>query len=343
MDNVLMMGFSSPQEGGSERHIYELSNNLKLDVLTQKGSICKNKIELPTINSSILLRNLTFLLSCFSYTIYLLLSKRRYDVIHIHENLLYFLVPLLSLRYPVIVTVHGINGFKFYDNKFYWFFFRQPLKLADTLIAVNLEDQKKLSETFKNVVYIPNGVDLSIYKEISPKIENKITFIGRIHEQKGLLYLLEAFNKIEKETKLELDIIGEINDYARDLKKKFTSKKIKWLGYMSDRKAIVTQLKSSKIIVLPSLWEGLPLTLFEALASGRPVIVSDIPAFKSVIKDQAFFSKVANSEDLADKILSLNKNKKLQEELGKKGKKLADKYTWIKIAKNLENAYSSLK
>src|SRR3989344_4042817 len=337
MDNVLMVGFSSPQEGGSERHIYELSNNLGVNVLTQRGTICKNKIELPTLKSSIFLRNLTFLISCFFYTLYLLSSKRRYDVIHIHENLLYFLVPLLSLRYSVIVTIHGINGFKFYDNKLYWFFFRQPLKLANRLIAVNIEDKKKLSETFKNVVYIPNGVDLSIYKEISPKIENKITFIGRIHEQKGLLYLLEAFNKIGEETNLELDIIGEINDYARDLKKKFTSKKIKWLGYMSDRKAIVTQLKSSKIIVLPSLWEGLPLTLFEALASGRPVIVSDIPAFKAVVKDEAVMFKSENVDDLATKISELLHNTQKANLIVKRGKQCAKHYDWKAIAEKTKS------
>ena len=59
---------------------------------------------------------------------------------------------------------------------------------------------------------------------------------------------------------------------------------------------------STYCIALPSLWEGLPLVLFEALASNRPVIVSDIKAFKSVISDEAIFFRSEDHIDLAKKI-----------------------------------------
>ena len=334
-----MLGLTPPLEGGSERHIYEVSSRLQCSVLTQKNSICKKKIEIPIFGKSII-KNLSFAFLSFIYAFYLLMSKKRFDIIHIHENLLYFLAPILRARYKVIITVHGIKGFRFYDNKFFWIFFRYALKNADKIIAVSLEDKTILNKVFKEVSYIPNGVDLSLYKKIKEKTEKKIAFIGRIHEQKGLIYLLKAFQEFNKaHPEFKLEIIGDINDYARQLMKEFNNKNIMWQGYISDREEIIKSLKSAYCIILPSIWEGLPLTLFESLASARPVIVSDIPTFKSVIKDEALFFKSQNYKDLARKINILSTNKTLANELGKKGLKLANLYDWNYIAKQTKELY----
>lgn len=343
MTKTLMIGLTPPLEGGSERHIYELSSRIEDGtVLTQRLSLCKNKIELPIISNKTFIRNTSFFISSLFYTFILLLTPRKkYKTIHIHENLLYFLAPLLKLRYKVIITIHGIKGFNFYDNKFLWALFKQPLKFADIIIAVNPIDKKVLEKEFKKVIYIPNGVDLTQYG-LKIKTENKIAFIGRIHEQKGIIYLLQAFQEINKKyPKFKLEIIGEINEYAKELQKKFPNKNIIWRGYLSDRKEITRALKSSYCIALPSVWEGLPLTLFEALASSRPVVLSDIPAFKTIIKSEAQFFKAKNSKDLESKIISLIKNEKISRDFGKKGKKLSEKYDWDNIAKTLEKVYKN--
>ena len=114
-------------------------------------------------------------------------------------------------------------------------------------------------------------------------------------------------------------------EYGLELKKKYNDNRIIWRGFMENRSEIAKTLKSSYLIALPSLWEGLPLVLFEALASGRPVIVSDIPAYRSVIKDEALFCKVKNSDDLAKKIELLLKSKETALRYGKKGMILAEK------------------
>ena len=340
---VLMIGLTPPLEGGSERHIYEIANRLNCDVLTEYGSSYKNVVEIPILGTGYL-KNFSFLLSSFVYALILLLNPRRkYDTIHIHENLLYLLIPLLSMRYKVVVTIHGIKGFKFYDNEKIWVVFRWFLKFANVIIAVNLEDKKVLDKIFKKVVYIPNGVDLSIYGKTKQKVENKIGFIGRVHKQKGIVYLLDAFEKIKaKHPGLMLEIIGKVDEYGLELKKKYNDNRIIWRGFMENRSEIAKTLKSSYLIALPSLWEGLPLVLFEALASGRPVIVSDIPAYRSVIKDEALFCKVKNSDDLAKKIELLLKSKETALRYGKKGMILAEKYDWKEIAKKLEGEYNKI-
>lgn len=344
MNKILLVGLTPPQEGGSEMHIHEISKRIKDgQVLTQSSSFCKNKIGIPIFGKKQLIQNLAFFFFASLYLSYLLIKPRKsFDVIHIHENTLYWMIPFLKLRFKVVTTVHGIKGFKFYDNKKLWLIFSFFLKFSDTLIVVNMEDKKNLDKYFKSVVYVPNGVDLEPYK-VKVKLKEKISFIGRIHEQKGIIYLLDAFNSLSNEfPKLKLEIIGKINEYAKDLQRKYKNKNIIWKGFMSDRKEIAKFLKSSICIALPSLWEGLPLVLFESLASSRPVIVSDIPAYKSVLKDEAIFCKSKNSEDLKNKIIFILKNKKSADSLGKRGEKLSKKYSWDTISNQIFNLYNSL-
>jgi glycosyltransferase involved in cell wall biosynthesis len=341
----LMVGWTAPQEGGSERHIYELASRIpNSKVFTQKGSLCEKKIEV-NISGGSFIGNVLFALASLFYSLRLVLAfRKKYDLVHLHENLTYFLVPLLRLRYEVVVTMHGMKGFKYYDNKSYWLFFRQGLKFANRLIAVNLSDKELLERYFdpSKIVYVPNGVDTSIYQGLKVKVERKIGFIGRVHEQKGIIYLLEAFEKISKEDKeVRLEIIGEVNDYAKKLQKKFPNKNIDWKGYQSNRDKIARMLSSSWCIALPSLWEGLPLTLFESLASKRPLVVSKIPAFESVIKNEAIFCKVKDSDSLAKELLRVLSDYKLADSIGAKGNKLSKKYDWNSLARELEGVYEN--
>ena len=236
-----------------------------------------------------------------------------------------------------------MKGFKFYDNKFYWFFFKMGLRCADKLIAVSMADKRLLDAEFNNVVYIPNGVDLSVYKNLKAKVEKKITFIGRMHEQKGVIYLLEAFDRIkEKYPEFRLELIGDVNDYARELQKKFDDRRIIWRGFISNRKEIAKLLKSSYCIALPSLWEGLPLTLFESLASGRPLIVSDIEAFKDVVNKEVVFFKAKDSNNLANELAKLIDNRQKADNLGNEGLKTSKNYDWSSIAKITFKTYTGI-
>lgn len=343
---ILMMGLTPPLEGGSERHIYEISSRIKdADVLTQKGSICKNKIELPIFKESGFLKSISFFLSCLVYSIGLILFKKRYNIIHIHENLLYFLAPLLKLRYDVIITVHGITGFKFYENKLLWFFFGIALGFADKIISVSLPDKELLDKEFDNVVYVPNGVNFDEYKGIKAKSTKTIKFIGRIHEQKGIRHLLEAFEGISDDyPDYRLEILGDDkNDYAEALKREFQDENIIWKGFILNRKRLFNEIASAEILVFPSLWEALPWpALLEGLASGRPVIASDLMGMNKVFADgkNILLAEPGNSSEIARNIRLLLDNKANATLIGKNGKKAAENYSWDRIAKKIEEVYT---
>ncbi|PJB94465.1 hypothetical protein CO081_01215 [Candidatus Pacearchaeota archaeon CG_4_9_14_0_8_um_filter_35_24] len=350
MKKILMMGLTPPVEGGSERHIYEISSRIPESfVFTQKNSICQNKVTVPIYKKNNFFRNILFLLTSFVYSIVLLITPvKKYDLIHIHENLLYFLTPILKLRYKVIITVHGISGFRFFDNKLIWPAFRYCLSRANKIISVSVADVDNLKKEIENIKYIPNGVDLEFYSKIKPlKVQKKITFIGRIHKQKGTSNLLKAFQTFSKKYPgYNLQIIGkkEGNLY-HELKTKYKSDKIIWKGFVSDRRILFKEASSSYLLVFPSIWEALPWpALLEGLGSGRPVIASDLPGMRKIFKDNTniVLVKPSSVESLEKALIAMAKSPKKANQIGRNGKKTAKKYEWSKIALEVQNLYNTV-
>lgn len=349
MKKALIVGLTPPLEGGSETHIKELEQRISNSwALTQKGSSCQKKIELFILSSKGFLKSISFFGSALAYSVGMLLSKKRFDIVHIHENFGYFLAPLLKIRYKVIITVHGITGFKFYENKILWFFFKNALKFADKIVSVSIGDKHELEKDGLKVEYVPNGVDLALMDEIkSVKEKKRIVFVGRIHEQKGLRYLLEAFNSLSKELKdYELHIIGKNEgEYYEYIKKEFPNTKVKFRGFITDRKKLFNEIKSAQILVFPSLWEALPWpALLEGMSSGKPVIASDLKGMRLVFKDgkNIVLTKPSNSKDIAQKLMYLVKNKTMAHKIGKEGEKLARKYSWDSTSEKIEKIYNKV-
>ncbi|VVB80282.1 D-inositol-3-phosphate glycosyltransferase [uncultured archaeon] len=347
MKKILMMGFTPPEEGGSERHIYEISSRMSdAVVFTQKGSLCRNKIEVSTLNYGPILRNTSFLFMSLLFAIYLLIApKKKYESIHIHENLLYFLAPILRLRYYVVITIHGITGFKFYDHKLLWFFFRSSLRCANKVISVSLADKELLDVELKKVEYIPNGVDLSVYELIGEqKIKKEITFVGRIHEQKGVETLVKAFELVSKFfPEYTLKIIGKKEgNYYEKLRSKYVNKKIVWKGFILDREKLFTEIASSEILVCPSLWEALPWPgLLENLGSGRPVIASSLKGMDKIFRDKKdiLLVKPLDVDALSTAMNFLIKHKNVASSIGNNGGRRAEDYRWEIIATKVHRVY----
>lgn len=336
MLKTLMIGLTPPLEGGSERHIFEVSSRLKnVTVLTQRDSLCEDKMEVKLIKTRVnYLKSLFFFISIFLKIPKIFLSS--FKVVHIHENYLFLFLPLFKIKFKTVATIHGIKGFRFYDNKFLWFIFKNFIKFSDKIIVVSLADREILKNEFNNLIYIPNGVDTKVYKEIKAKVSNKITFVGRIHEQKGIIYLLKAFYEIkEKIPSFRLEIVGNINNYAKELMNEFSDSKIIWKGFILDRKELFQELASSYVLVYPSLWEALPWpALLEGLASGRPVIASNLNGMRNIFfdKEDIFLFEPKDYNELGEKLLKLVNDEKFANFIGMNGKNKAREYDWDLIA-----------
>jgi len=171
------------------------------------------------------------------------------------------------------------------------------------------------------------------------KLSNKkiIIFIGRINEDKGIKYLLEAMKKLEKE-EIELKIIGfgdidKFKQQAKQLKLKNTE----FVGPVFGEKKLL-YLNAADALVLPSSKEGAPVVIMEALASNLPVIATDVGGVRNMLQNgkQGRIIKQKSSEEIANAIKEVLswKKKNLQE--------YANKYKWKEIINSTVEDYKRI-
>ncbi len=282
------------------------------------------------------------------------LRKLKPDVIHSHSADMGFFIYFAArfYRIPVVNTCHGIS----FDDKQYFFLKRLAekffIKYSDfkKIIVVDKNGLEILEKAgIKQGIYVPNGVDIHKFERNQRKKSDgrtRFLFVGRLEKQKGLEYLIQAARFLKDKNYFEIVIVGD-GEEAENLKKTATEFEVecivKFTGKLSEH-ALIEEYARCDIFVLPSLWEGLPLTLLEAAAAGLPIIATEVGGIPSVFTngENAMLVKARDSRELAGKMQELMSDKELQKTLSKSARKLAEKYSWENSAKQLENIYENL-
>lgn len=179
-----------------------------------------------------------------------------------------------------------------------------------------------------------SGVDLTEYAYAPPPKEGKIRvlFSARMVVEKGTWTLIEAAELLRKEFahKVEFLLCGDLSDNPNGIKKEELESRcdgtyIQWLGFRRDMPQL---LHDSHIFAFPSYYrEGVPRSLIEACAAGRPIVTCDSIGCRDTVDDgkNGFLIQPRNAEQLADKLRQLINNPRLREEMGKKGREKAEK------------------
>jgi glycosyltransferase involved in cell wall biosynthesis len=184
---------------------------------------------------------------------------------------------------------------------------------------------------------IPNGFDES-YLDVEGSDGGYLLFLGRLEvDSKALDVIFDALESLEG---IHLKIAGKGKDEqrVREMAGRASSKnKVEMLGFVQGEEK-VSVLRDCSAMVVPSRFEGGPLTAIEAAAFGKPVVVSDIPELSYAAK--AGFGlrvKREDARDLADKIKHLMGNASLRQEMGRKARHFARDFTWGAIAGQYES------
>lgn len=242
------------------------------------------------------------------------------DVINT-QSLITTSLPCSLLRRKYISTLHGVymEGFKelwekrgrkdvSITGKFYGWLEKYNLKHCETVVGINQTVADYYSEYIDSIV-IENCIDYSEFDNVEvPKQRNKYLFLGRISEEKGIDYLIEALKIVDKKIteKIIFNIAGSGDeDYIQTLKDRCSllhHVTINFLGPVYGEKKIKLY-KSSSVFILPSRFESFGIVLLEAMAANCAVIGSNVSGPRGIIKSE--FGKLVDYTDENKRIINL--------------------------------------
>jgi glycosyltransferase involved in cell wall biosynthesis len=229
----------------------------------------------------------------------------------------YFNIPA-RIRVPVYTTIHDII---FPDMPELcsraglaarMWFYRRAVKLSKKIFTVSLFSKSRIEHHLgktKPVIVAHSGLQDSYPQKSRRRTEGKkyILFIGNIKKHKGLSCLIEAFRDARNAgLDYKLVIVGEKNNFRTSGGEYFfDDDHVLFTGFVSDER-LRELLCEAALLVQPSLYEGFGLPPLEALASGTPALVSDIPAFKEIYAGYPVtYFEAGNSAALRDKLFAL--------------------------------------
>jgi glycosyltransferase involved in cell wall biosynthesis len=304
--------FLDEQWGGSERFVSNLSQaqSAKIDVqvLTttksrdSRGVQTENGVTIRRVYSPWTIWNVNPLsMALFE------LNSSDYDIIHIHSYLYTLsaqatLSKIMTKRKSVLQIHGGIGPIPtqtrlsrrlvkyFYDRTLGKFIIKQ----ADALASVSRVDLKSIKDSYhipdNRLRYIPNIVDTTKFNQLSrPNGSNIILYVGDLEPWKGVGYLLHWIrNGIYDSEDITFRLVGQgsLLDRAKKIQSHLELRggpiQLEILGQINHSR-IPDIMKEAKALVLPSLWEGMPTVILEAMATGIPVITTPIGEIRNVI------------------------------------------------------------
>lgn len=250
-----------------------------------------------------------------------IIKEENPDIVHMHSSKAGIIGRLVisGKNKKLFYTPHGYSFLKQDDSKLKRIIYKSIEKIVATyrrkctIVACSEGEYNESLKLTKNSTYVNNGVNIKeideIIKDVKTKeidINNlKICTVGRIGFQKNP----ELFNKIaESFPDLQFTWIGD-----GELKDKLTSKNIKITGW-AKREDVIKRVVENDIFILPSLWEGLPIALLEAMYLGKICIVSNVIGNRDVIQNEVngfVCNKREDYESVINKIKSKDTNYKM--------------------------------
>lgn len=358
-----------PHVGGVESHVLSLSRELakmghEVRIVT---SLVKNSQPHENFDSLEIFR-VKPLLNAYGTPVMpklsKVLSKMDCDVLHTHTpppfTSYYAAKTSKKKGVPLVLTYHcdleipGIFG-NFIVGIYRRIFEPYTLKQTDNII-VHTKTYGSTSRTIwrYDPMVIPSAVNASLF---NPNIKggrirevynlsnfNVVLYVGRLRHHKGLEYLIESAKHTAENVKYLIVGGGDFGVHLKNLAKKIgVSNKIIFAGEVPNEK-LPEYYAACDVFLLPSVsrLEAFGLVILEAMASGKAVIVSDIPGVREVIENnvEGLLAEPLNSKDIAEKINFLLADKELRERMGKNGrKKVEENYQISTIARQVENVY----
>ena len=293
-----------------------------------------------------------------------LLAAGRYDVVHVHEPLMPVL-PLQALRHARAansdaITVGTFHATKDGGNRLYSYgrrLLKRWFREVDGKIAVSPPAADYVGRYFPGFYnIIPNGIDVDRFRNPAvarrPELDDgvvNILYVGRAEKRKGLSYLIRAFGTVNaRDPRTRLVVVGPneraLSRYRASLER-MGRRGVHFVGRVPHDE-LVSYYRSADIVCSPAVGhESQGYVLLEAMASGVPVVASNIEGYASVVthRRDGLLVRPKDSFALADALSTLVRDPLLRRRLSAAGTHRVEEYSWPHVTERLLAYYERLR
>ena len=272
-----------------------------------------------------------------------------FDLVHVHEPI----VPgpgrhaLRLSRVPVVATFHANAEREVPLQRMFRWFASAGLGRIDRAIAVSNQAKRFSRTIFRGrTTVIPNGVDLSRFRPRArrapaPAADRalRVLFVGRFGEpRKGFEVLVEAIERLHASGRAaELVVVGDGPRERWD--RRVSGLPVRFEGRLPDE-ALADRLAEADLLCAPSLGgESFGMVLVEAMASGCPVVASDIPGYAEAARGAAVLAAAGDAAALAEALWRTGSDHALRARLAERGRARAEALSWSRIAAHVLRIY----
>lgn len=308
--------------GGAEKVVLDLAKYTSTDeintfvvAMSKRDELLQefldNNINTTLLRKSNSIKDIFFIINFLNKII----KEKNIKIIHAHMTHSIIVASMLKILNPslkIVYTSHSLNIGSKIREIIVWSL--KPFRDVDIVFSKDI-----LKYFYKqNYRVIPNGIKVEKY---NPGLEKnqKFTFIaiGRLEIVKNHKFLVEMANELKDKYDFEIQIVGDgyLRDELKELIQKYALEdKVKLLGLRND---IPKLLNQTQCLLMPSLWEGLPIVVLEAGASSLPVISTPVGSIPSLLNpENAYLVELDNFKNKMIEVLDDYEDAKL------KGKKL---------------------
>lgn len=335
---ILLISPTQSGIGGIAQHVHGLTKFLQNTGHEVEIISSENTFTIPVKG----LKNPSFMISSFIKSKF----KKNFDIVHAHN--IPSALAMKNSSGKKILTIHGIfskqigeihsksseNISKKYETR--------ALSWADAITAISKESSNYYSNLGYDVNQIPNGIDLSSFKQESDRrFDKQVIYAGRLSKEKGTETLLKICNNLDDD--VDLLIVGEGPEQEKFMNIDSKKKNIHYLGFQNHEKTI-SLIKGSDILIQPSLSEGISTTLLEAMACKTCIIASNVGGNLELIENQenGILIEPTNDKLFNESINHLIQDKPLREKLSESAFDKIKQYDWNVIGKSYLKLYQSI-
>ena len=281
------------------------------------------------------------------------------DIIHVQGITLIGTLAVITnilFKKPYIVYARGSDIYL--PWKYKKIMIKHIFNRAAAIVTLTYDLKRTVKEMYgKDALVIPNGVDFDKYINLKDRdlvrskmgistASNVLLFVGTLKPIKGVRYLIKAMNTVHQSNEdIKLLIVGdgEEKEYLEHLTKKLNlNEVISFIGSVPNVK-VPDYMYSADILVQPSISEGFPVVILEAMALGLPIITTNVTGLPEIVGNlrNGLLVEPRDANDIADKVMLMINDNELQKAFSRNNKEDIKRYGWQEIVKEIELLYSS--